>query len=181
MKISMMMLLIVSIFIFFCSCSEDPVAPSIMQDSQENIGLAKEVQMDFSGESWSDPSSITWGKVVELPSEVVLVRGFLISTDDFMNNPLVTGRIDWVVHWNAYLDGSDTRWGTGKLIVEDVGYWDLVYKGWRTAGEEGVVTYEVDGTGKGELIRGLKAHWTYKRPHDQPYFTVTGSIIKHGN
>jgi hypothetical protein len=159
------------------------VAPVVTQEVQENIGLAKEVSTDFSGESWSDPSSITWGKTVVLPSGVELVRGFLISTDDIMDDPLVTGRVDWVVHWNYYPDDfSDIRWGTGKLTVENVGHWDLVYKGWKTPGEEDwVVIYEVDGTGKGELLRGLKAHWTYERPYGQPYFTVTGYIIKHGN
>ena len=57
MKIFTMMLFSVSILVLFCGCSEDPVAPVVMQESQENIGLAKEVSTDFSGESWSDPSS----------------------------------------------------------------------------------------------------------------------------
>jgi hypothetical protein len=177
MKITIMILFLIGMFTFFCGCSEDPMAPVVMQESQESIELAKKIRMDFSGESWSDVSSITMGKQKVLPNGVVLVRGFLISTDEFMDHPWVTGRIDWVVHWNAYPDGSDKRWGTGEMIVPDVGKWDLVYKGWKTT--EGKVTYKVRGIGKGELIRGMKAYWTYVKPADQPFFTVTGFIIKH--
>jgi hypothetical protein len=108
------------------------------------------------------------------------MRNFLISTDEEMSHDWVTGRVDWVVHWNWYTDGSDVRWGTGKLnVAGGIGHWDLVYKGERTPGPNGVVTYEVAGTGKGEILRGLRAHWFYTSTK-AGVFKVEGTIIRHG-
>jgi hypothetical protein len=179
MKKSIIFLSVISLLLLFCACSQDPLEPNATQASLENSGLAKETLMAFSGESWSDWSSIVMGHAITLPSGIVHMRQFLISTDEYMNHDWVTGRVNWVVHWNTYTDGSDVRWGTGEMVIEGVGRWDMVYKGWMTA--EGEVTYEVKGTGKGELIKGLKAYWTYIRPVGQQFFDVTGYMVKHGN
>ena len=51
----------------------------------------------------------------------------------------------------------------------------MTYVGWFSL-EDGV-TYEVDGHGKGEF-KGLKAHWTYHKPIEEPAFTVNGYIVE---
>ncbi len=69
---------------------------------------------------------------------------------------------------------NDKRWGTGELIIPDVGIWDMNYKGW--ANPDSVI-YEVDGHGKGEF-RGLKAHWRYYKSYGPGPFAVKGYIIE---
>jgi hypothetical protein len=181
MKRLILLFLIIGATLSFFGCSEkNPSAPELNQGDQVTTSLNKNEHTPFNGTSTSILPPVDFGKKTVLPNGRVQVRGFIIDTEDIMNDDRVTGTVRWVVHWNEYYteEGEfiyDKRWGTGELIIPDVGRWDMTYKGWANV-EEGV-TYEVDGHGKGEL-RGLKAHWIYKKPLAPGPFNVTGYIVE---
>jgi hypothetical protein len=157
--------------IFFGCAGKNPTAPEM---SQVPASLEKVVTY-FSGTSVNigvlDP-----GKTIALPGGKVLIRGLVVQTEDVLSDSRVSGVVTWVVNLDILAPDNDTRWGSGELIIANVGKWDMTYKGWRTP-EEGI-RYEVDGNGKGEL-KGLKAHWTYLLPNPPGVFNVEGFIIEH--
>jgi hypothetical protein len=175
MKRLFLVFLFVGIAVVYFGCSvNDPSAPELNQSDQVTVSLEKKVVTTFTGTS-SNTQVVEPPKITTLPDGRELWRGFVVTTDDNMSDDRVTGTVTWVVHLNIYPDGSDKRWGTGELIIPDRGRWQMPYKGWKTV--DGVVTYEVDGHGKGEF-RGLKAHWTYVLDLSQGIFVVDGFIIE---
>jgi hypothetical protein len=174
MKRLILVFLFVGIAVVYFGCSENnPSAPELNQNAQVTAPLEK-VHTYFSGTS-TNIGLLDPGKTNTLPNGRVQIRGLVVQTDDIMSDSRVTGIVTWVVNLNIYQGGNDWRWGSGELVIPDVGRWDMTYKGWLTPGEG--ITYEVDGYGKGEL-RGLKAHWTYKLPEPPGIFDVTGFIIE---
>ena len=163
-----------AIFIFGCS-ADDLTAPEISQSDQLPDPLAKKVTTDFNGIS-TNTGMLAPPKIINLPNGVIMWRGLVVQTDDDLSDSRVDGIVTWVVNLDIYPDDTDKRWGSGELTIPGVGRWDMTYKGWKTP-EEGV-TYEVDGHGKGDL-RGLKAHWTYKKEAiPGAPFNVDGYIIE---
>ncbi|MDH3252568.1 MAG: hypothetical protein OEM41_07235 [Ignavibacteria bacterium] len=174
MKRSIFMTLVIGAGLIFFGCSDkNPTAPEMSQSGQVPASLGKVVKY-FSGTS-TNIGFLDPGKTNALPNGRVQIRGLVVQTEDILTDLRVTGIVTWVVHLNIYPEGNDTRWGSGELIIPDVGRWDMTYKGWLTPGEG--LTYEVDGHGKGEL-KGLKAHWTYFLPNPPGVFEVQGFIIE---
>jgi len=174
MRSLLIMFLIVGTGLLFFGCSNESITtPELNQNDQVLGPLEKKTTIYFSGTSKTiavlDP-----GKEIILPDGRVLVRGFVVQTEDIMNDPRVSGIVTWVVNMDIYPDGTDKRWGTGELIIPNVGSWIMPYIGWK---QEGSVTYEVDGHGKGDL-KGLKAHWTYFVENPPGIFDVQGYIIE---
>ncbi len=168
--------LILGIVIIYFGCTENiPSGPEINPGSQITASLEKKIHSYFNGTSTTLLPFLDPGKTIVLPNGKVMIRGLVVETDDEMDDPRVDGIVTWVVNLDVYTDGTDKRWGTGELIIPDVGRWIMPYKGWFTP-QDGV-TYEVDGHGKGEF-RGLKAHWTYRKPIGAAEFTVNGYIIE---
>ena len=174
MKISIFIFLISGALLFLLGCSEDPLSPASNNINQEGETLEKKCVSIFSGTSVSILPPVDPGVVKVLPNGKVLIRNFLINTVDEMDDPRVSGTVNWVVHLNVYPEGNDKRWGTGELEIDGVGKWEMVYKGWKTI--DGEVTYIVKGVGK-EGLSGLKAKWYYFKPNDQAYFDVKGRIF----
>ena len=176
MKHVMVMLAIVVTGLLFFGCSEENLTtPELNQSDQVLASLAKKTYSYFSGSS-VNIGMVTPPKVNNLPNGMVHWRGLVVQTDDDMSDSRVDGIVTWVVHLDIYPDGSDKRWGTGELIIPNMGSWDMTYKGWFIPGEG--LTYEVDGHGKGEL-QGLKAHWTYFLLNPPGVFEVQGYIIEN--
>jgi hypothetical protein len=171
MKRLVVVFLLLVIAVFYVGCSENyPSDPNI-----PSANTLEKTYAFFSGTS----TTTAWvkdPKIITLPDGRELWRGLIVTTNDvILDEPRVNGEVTWVVNLDAYPDGSDKRWGTGELIIPNMGRWDMTYKGWYIPGEG--VTYEVDGQGKGEL-RGLKAHWTYFVETPGNPFEVTGFIIE---
>jgi hypothetical protein len=176
MKPLLVMFLIVGTGLLFFGCSNESITtPELSQSDQTLAPLAKKTYAYFSGTS-VNIGALNPPKINNLPTGVVQWRGLVVQTDDEMTDPMVDGIVTWVVHLDIYPDGSDKRWGTGELIIPDVGSWDMTYKGWFIPGEG--LTYEVDGHGKGDL-KGLKAHWTYFLESPPGVFDVQGYIIEN--
>ncbi|MBN2366117.1 MAG: hypothetical protein JXL67_08105 [Calditrichaeota bacterium] len=175
MKHLIIMLLILGLVVCFFGCSEENVtAPDPNQSNQSLTSFEKKTMVYFNGTS-QNIGMLDPGKSVTLPDGRIITRGLVVQTNDIMNDPRVTGIVTWVVNIDEYPDGTDKRWGTGELIIPDVGKWMMPYIGWK---RDGYVTYEVDGHGKGDL-QGLKAHWTYhKEAVPGVPFDVTGFIIE---
>ena len=175
MKRLFLLFLVIGTCLILFSCSADNLtAPEINQSDQLPAPLAKKVTTYFDGIS-TNIGVLDPGKTITLPSGRVLIRGLVVQTEDILNDPRVAGIVTWVVNLDIYPDGTDKRWGTGELIIPSVGRWNMPYIGWK---REGYVTYEVDGHGKGDL-RGLKAHWTYKKEAiPGAPFNVDGYIIE---
>ena len=175
MKRTMLASLLIAIGLLIGGCTDqDPVAPELTQRGQVPPSLEKAVSY-FDGTS-VNIGLVDAGKTNALPNGRVQIRGLVVRTSDVLSDPRVSGTVTWVVHMDIFEDGSDKRWGSGELIIPDVGSWDMTYKGWLVPGEG--LTYEVDGHGKGEL-KGLKAHWTYFLPNPPGVFDVQGYIIEH--
>jgi hypothetical protein len=162
--------------LIFAGCStENPTAPAVSQDNDAINTLAKKVVSYFEGTSLTVLPPEDPGKMINLPTGKTMIRGFVVKTLDDMDDMRVTGTVLWIVHMDIYMDGSDERWGSGELIIPDVGKWDMTYKGW--ADPMVGVRYEVDGHGK-EGLKGKKAHWTYLKPPGQQHFDVQGYILE---
>ena len=157
----------------FLGCSETgPTAPVVSDDNQTPASLGKIAITKFEGKSQTillhDPGTST-----PLPGGYVLDRGIVVETRDELDDPRVNGNVVWVVNDILDAEGYGKLWGTGELIIPDVGYWEMKYVGWLTA--EGL-TYEVGGKGRGGL-EGSIAHWTYVRTAPSQ-FDVVGFIIE---
>ena len=135
--------------------------------------MEKKVYTYFCGTS-TNIGVLDPGKTITLPNGCVMTRSLVVQTEDILNDTRVAGIVTWVVHRNV-CEGNVELWGSGELIIPNVGRWDMTYKGWWPLGE--TLTYEVDGHGKGEL-RGLKAHWTYVLDLNLGIFDVNGFIIE---
>jgi hypothetical protein len=173
MRNSILIFIIIGIVMIFIGCSENNAFnPELNQNDQGIASFEKKTTTYFSGTSTTievlDP-----GKTTTLPDGRVLIRGLVVQTEDILSDSRVSGTVTWVVNLDIYPDGTDKRWGTGELIIPDVGRWNMPYIGWL---RDGYVTYEVDGHGKGDL-RGLKAHWTYHTVPGTP-FDIKGFIIE---
>ena len=184
MKHLIIAFLFVGIAVFYFGCSDNsPSEPAFSQGDQVTTSFNKKPQTPFEGTSVTF-NIVDWGKVTNWPKnepyQRVQTRGLVVQTQDVISDSRVSGVVTWIVHMNQYFTDegvfiNDKRWGTGELIIPDVGRWDMTYKGWFIPGEG--LTYEVDGHGKGEL-RGLKAHWTYFLENPPGVFTVTGFIVE---
>ena len=170
---------LLALLIFSCSVDnptspEISQAPEISQSDQLPDPLAKKTVTYFSGTEIFigvlDP-----GKEITLPNGKLLIRGLVVQTEDILTDSRVSGIVTWIVHLDIYPDGTDKRWGSGELVIPNMGRWDMTFVGWFSL-EDGV-TYEVDGHGKG-AFQALKAHWTYRKPIGNPDFTVNGFIIE---
>jgi hypothetical protein len=171
MKRSIVMTLVVGVGLILFGCSEkNPTSP---ESSQPAAPLEKVVTY-FTGTS-VNIGALDPGKTVALPGGKVLIRGLVVQTEDVLSDSRVSGVVTWVVNLDILAPDNDTRWGSGELIIANVGKWDMTYKGYRTP-EEGV-RYEVDGHGKDGLT-GLKAHWTYLLPNPPGVFDVQGFIVE---
>ena len=176
MKYLLSMLVIIGIGLLFFGCSDENLTtPDLNQSDQAIAPLAKKIYSYFNGSS-VNIGLVTPPKVNNLPNGVIQWRGLVVQTDDDLSDPRVDGIVTWVVHLDIYPDGSDKRWGSGELIIPNIGKWDMTYKGWFIPGEG--LTYEVDGHGKGEF-KGMKAHWTYFLPNPPGIFDVQGYIIEN--
>lgn len=175
MKKLILLLLIFGTAVIYNGCSDNTISNPELYQNDQVITLDKKTYSYFSGSS-TNIGMIDPGKTVTLPNGTVHIRGLVVQTDDVLNDARVDGIVTWVVHLDIYPDGSDKRWGSGELIIPDVGRWDMTYKGWFVPGEG--LTYEVDGHGKGEL-GGLKAHWTYYLQSPPGVFEVQGYIVEN--
>ena len=174
MKRLILVFLFVGIAVIYFGCSENnPSAPELNQSDQVTASLEKKVHTYFSGTS-TNIGTLDPGKTITLPNGCVMTRGLVVQTEDILTDPRVTGDVTWVVNRNVY-EGNIELWGSGELKIPNVGRWDMTYKGWWPSG--GVLRYEVDGHGRGEL-KGLKAHWTYVLILPEGYFEVNGYIIE---
>ena len=174
-RLYLMFLFIVTGLIFFSCSTDNPTAPEMSQSDQFTAPLSKKTTTYFSGAS-TNIGLLDPGKTTVLPNGRVQIRGLIVQTEDILTDSRLSGIVTWVVHMNIYPDGSDKRWGSGELIIPNMGKWDMTYKGWFIPGEG--LTYEVDGHGKGEL-QGLKAHWTYFLLNPPGVFDVQGYIIEN--
>ncbi len=173
MRHSILAFLILGITVIFLGCSENnPISPELSKNTQAPTFFAKKDTTFFSGTS-TTTAVLDPGMTNILPNGTVHIRGLVVQTADTLDDLRVSGFVTWVVNMDIYPDGTDKRWGTGELIIPEVGKWIMPYKGWL---RDGYVTYEVDGHGKGDL-RGLRAHWTYHTTPGNP-FDVQGFIIE---
>ena len=176
----MLWVIVISIFLILTCSIDNTTSPEI----DKNAELAKMDQFQpplemrdstfFNGTS-TTTAILDPGKIITLPNGIIMRRGLVVQTDDASSDTRVSGIVTWIVNMNIYPDGTDKRWGTGELIIPGIGKWIMPYKGW--ADPINGITYEVDGHGKGDL-RGLKAHWTYRRLPGVTDFTVNGYIVE---
>lgn len=166
-------LLFFGIITVYSGCSDNAISdPEIFGNNSGSVSLDKKIYSYFSGTS-VNIGVIDPGKTNILPDGTVHIRGLIVQTDDQLSDSRVNGIVTWVVNMNIYPDGSDNRWGSGELIIPDIGKWDMNYTGWFIPGDG--LTYEVNGHGKGEL-KSLKAHWTYFLLNPPGVFDVNGFI-----
>lgn len=168
---NLIIIFLIGIATIFFSCSDTSNLVSNPND-QIPTSVEKKVYSYFSGAS-VNIGVIDPGKTTPLPGGTVHIRGLVVQTEDNLNDARVNGIVTWIVNLEIYPDGSDKRWGSGELLIPELGKWDMNYKGWFIPGEG--LTYEVDGHGKGEF-KGLKAHWTYFLDSPPGVFEVQGYI-----
>jgi hypothetical protein len=155
-----------TIIVFFYCCKDDPVSSEPIQTDQVTMfsGAEEYIAMHNPG-IWTPQ-----------PSGLSLAEGGVYEYRDEATDPRVTGKVMFYV--NGLFDStfSGTFSGTGELITDNGGSWDMKIVGERIAAEGSFA--EAIGHGKGEL-EGLIAYWSYERfEPEKDNFIFEGYIIE---
>ena len=166
MKLVKLLFFLIGTSLFFFCCSEDDPASEETDQMREATFFNG---IEHPGEVYDQ------GTFTPLSSGLVLVENSAFEYYDSTSDPRVTGRA--MFYASALFDTtfSGQFWGTGELLRDNGGSWDMRLVGERSLTEGSLV--EVIGHGKG-VLEGLVANWTYKCLPGEADYTIEGFIIE---
>jgi hypothetical protein len=161
--------------IFFGCSKDNPLAPELNQNDPAATSLAKRMVTPFSGVE-KFVALLEQGTMTLLPNGRVLARGHAVEYYDEASDPRVTGKSEFTASGIFDDTFSGPAWGTGVLIPDIGGRWDIKFVAKISSTEGNIV--EAFGHGKGAM-KGLVAHWTYKSKPGETDYTIEGFIVEH--